>query len=255
MLRSAALAALALSAAAPFPLHAQWAGRYSASRTAQLDAEGVRLVRIDARAGQLTVTGRSGLAQVTVRGTARSNQERYLDDIRLVAERRGDVVRIVVDIPVHDWRLLRNVERALDLTIELPAGIPVDVRDTSGDVAIAGTGDVAVEDGSGTVTIERIAGDVRVTDGSGDVEVRDVSGTVTIESDGSGNLRIEDVRGSVVVEEDGSGSIAVRRVGGSFTVRRDGSGGIDYVAVQGDVSLPARYARSRGRARVATIRL
>jgi len=38
-------------------------------------------------------------------------------------------------------------------------------------------------------------------------------------------------------------------------VRRDGSGGISHVAVEGSVSLPARYGRTRTRTRTTTIRL
>ena len=226
-------------------LEAQWGSRYSEERTAQLDARNVRVVRIEARAGGLRVVGRTGVDEVRVRGTARANAERWLQDIQIVAERRGDEVRIVAVIPDLDWRRsLGNVERALDLVIELPAGVAVDVSDTSGDVAISGTGDVDVEDSSGNVRIESVAGDVRVRDGSGEVEIRDVAGNVTVRSDGSGDLNIYDVRRSVLVEEDGSGDITVRRVGGSFTVRRDGSGGIHSTSVEGTISVPSRYSRS-----------
>ncbi len=226
-------------------LQAQWASRYSEVRTAQLDARNVRVVRIEARAGGLRVVGRSGVSEVRVRGTARASAERWLQDLQIVAERRGDEVRIVAVIPELDWRRsLGNVERALDLIIEIPAGLAVDVTDTSGDVDVSGAGDVDIEDGSGNVRIESVAGDVRVRDGSGDVEVRDVAGHVTVLSDGSGNLSLYDVRRSVLVEEDGSGDITVRRVGGSFTVRRDGSGGITTSSVEGTISVPSRYSRS-----------
>lgn len=241
----------ALLASAATPLWAQWGSPYSEERSAQLDGAGVRVIRVEAAAGRLRITGRTGTSQIDVRGTARANEQRFLEDIRLVAQRRGDEVVIEADIPDNDWRRFRNVERALDLVIDVPAGVRLDVRDGSGEVEISGTGAVDIEDGSGDITIERIAGDVRVEDGSGNVDVRDVEGTVTIESDGSGNLDIADVRGSVMVEDDGSGNISARRVGGSFTVRRDGSGSITHVAVEGSVNLPARWNRS-SRSRVRT---
>lgn len=250
------LAVAALFAAAATPLHAQWGSSYTAERSAQLDASGVRLIRVEARAGRLTITGRGGRSDIDVRGLARANEARYLSDIQLTAQRRGDEVLIVVEMPNMEWRGLRNVERLLDLTIDVPAGVRLDITDTSGDVEIYGTGGVTIDDNSGRVSIERVTGDVHVRDGSGDVEIRDVGGSVTIARDGSGSLDISDVRGSVTVDEDGSGDISARRVAGSFVVRRDGSGSIRHSGVEGDVELPARYSRSRSaRGRTATIRM
>jgi hypothetical protein len=255
MRRHLAVAAL-LAAAAASPLHAQWSSSFTAERSAQLDASGVRLIRVEARAGRLTITGRSGRAGIDVRGLARANEARFLRDIQLTAQRRGDEVLIVVEMPDMEWHGFRNVERVLDLTIDVPAGIRLDITDTSGDVEIYGTGGVVIDDNSGSVIIERVTGDVRVHDGSGDVEIRDVGGSVTITSDGSGGLDISDVRGSVTVDEDGSGDISARRVAGSFVVRRDGSGAIRHSGIEGGVELPARYSRSRNaRVRVSTIRM
>src|SRR5687768_15041427 len=97
-MRQTALALLPLALAAS-TAGAQRDDDHTAPRNATVDAAGARLVRVDARAGELRVTGVEGLREVRIRGTARASDRDDLDDIRLTAERRGDVVEVRVDIP------------------------------------------------------------------------------------------------------------------------------------------------------------
>lgn len=254
-------------AAAPFLIvpaaHAQ--GDYTAPRNALVDAAGARSVEVEAAAGTLRVEGKAGLRQVQVTGTARASSQQFLNQIKLIAERRGDVVFIKADIPDHgsDFGFRDNYSGALDLVIQVPQGMNADVSDGSGDAKVLnvgsldatdGSGDFSVDgaagsvritDGSGSLTIENVGGDVKVSDGSGDIEVRNVTGSFTVETDGSGGIFATDVRGSVVVENDGSGEIEVNKVGRDFRVESKGSGSIDYSAVSGQVDVPERH-RGRG---------
>ena len=249
-------------AAAPFILtsaaHAQFSSAFSAPRNATIDATGARGIEVQASAGLLRIEGRTGLRQVQVRGTARSSEQRTLSDIRLIAERRGDVVFIKAELPDGDWGLNRNNNNAiLDLVIEVPQGMNAEVSDGSGEIDIRGIGElelkdgsgeieidgaasVRVTDGSGSIVIKNVRGDVHVTDGSGDIVARDVSGTFTVDSDGSGGIFARDIRGSVVVEVDGSGNITADNVGRDFRVDRDGSGDIRYDEIKGKVDIPDR---------------
>jgi hypothetical protein len=257
-------------AAAPFFLastaQGQGSGDYTAPRNAAVDAAGARAVEVEAAAGSLRVEGKPGLRQVRVTGLARASSQQFLNQIKLIAERRGDVVFIKADIPDHDWGygFRDNYSAGLDLVIEVPQGINAEVSDGSGEAKVLnvgsleasdGSGDFSVQgaagsvrvtDGSGTLTIENVGGDVKVSDGSGDIEVRNVTGSFTVQSDGSGGIHARDVRGSVVVESDGSGSIEVDQIGRDFRVESKGSGSIDYSAVSGQVDIPERH---RGRAR------
>lgn len=257
-------------AAAPFLIgstaHAQSSSDYTAPRNAVVDAAGARAVEVEAAAGTLRVEGKAGLRQVQVTGTARASSQQFLNQIKLIAERRGDVVFIKADIPDRDWdsAFRGGYSAALDLVIQVPQGINADVSDGSGDAKVLnvgsleasdGSGDFSVDgaagtvritDGSGNLTIENVGGDVKVSDGSGDIEVRNVTGSFTIETDGSGGIYATDVRGSVVVENDGSGEIEVTKVGRDFRVDSKGSGSIDYSAVSGKVDVPERH-RGRGR--------
>jgi len=252
-------------AAAPFLIgSAAHAQNYSAPRNAVVDAAGARTVEVEAAAGSLRVEGKPGLRQVQVTGTARASSQQFLTQIRLIAERRGDVVFIKADIPDR-WRdNWNNYSASLDLVIEVPQGINADVSDGSGDAKVFnvgsldakdGSGDFSVDgaagavrivDGSGQLTIENVGGDINVSDGSGEIEVRNVMGSFTVESDGSGGIYATEVRGSVIVESDGSGNIEVNKVGRDFKVDSKGSGSIDYASVTGQVDIPERH-RGRGR--------
>jgi len=255
-------------AAAPFLLgsaaHAQWSNAYTAPRNAVVDANGARLLQVEASAGSLRVEGRAGLRQVQVRGTARSSSQDLLGQIKIIAERRGDVVFIKSDMPDEEWRNWNNNHSAaLDLVIEVPQGMNADVADGSGELEIVnvgsleladGSGEITIEsaggavtitDGSGSVTIDNVRGDVRVSDGSGDINVRNVTGSFTVKSDGSGGISANDIRGSVIVENDGSGQIEAKKIGRDFTVESKGSGSIHYREVSGQVDIPARHRRNR----------
>jgi hypothetical protein len=256
-------------AAAPFLLGsaARAQGAYTAPRHAAVDASGARTVEVEAGAGSLRVEGKPGLRQVQVNGTARSSSQQFLNQIRLIAERRGDVVFIKADIPEENFRSDDdyNHSAALDLVVEVPQGMNADISDGSGDATVMGVGSlqatdgsgefsvesasgtVRVNDGSGNLKIENVGGDVMVTDGSGDINVRNVTGSFTVESDGSGGIYATDVRGSVIVENDGSGNIEVTKVGRDFRVESKGSGDIEYASVSGAVDIPeSRRGRRRG---------
>ncbi|MDP9201646.1 MAG: DUF4097 domain-containing protein [Gemmatimonadota bacterium] len=253
-------------AAAPFLIASTVHAQNTAPRNAVVDAAGARTVEIEAAAGSLRVEGKAGLRQVQVTGTARASSQQFLNQIKLIAERRGDVVFIKADIPDSDWDsgFRGNYSAALDLVIQVPQGINAAVSDGSGDAKILnvgsleatdGSGDfsvngvagtVRITDGSGNLTIENVGGDVKVSDGSGEIDVRNVTGSFTVETDGSGGIHATDVRGSVIVENDGSGEIEVNKVGRDFRVESKGSGSIDYSVVSGQIDVPDRH-RGRGR--------
>jgi hypothetical protein len=243
-------------------------GNYTAPRNAVLNAAGARIINVSAGAGFLHINGRTGINQVRVTGVAHASSQRILDEIRLQAERQGDAVTIKMILPDQNssfWDLFRgNYDRGLDLTIEVPAGIPLDVHDGSGETIIRGTGPVTIADGSGDLEMSGITGDVRITDGSGNITVsgvdgsvyvddgsgsidaRNVTGNFTIGHDGSGSVDVAGVGGTMRVDTKGSGQLKVSRVGGDFIVDTKGSGSIDYDTVKGTVTIPDRKRRGRG---------
>jgi DUF4097 and DUF4098 domain-containing protein YvlB len=257
-----AAAALFIVAASFIPRRAHAYETYTSPRNAEVSTSGARVIRIDAGAGLLRVEGRSDINQVRVRGTAKASRKNILDDIRLIAERRGDEVYIKADIKDDDnyWRS-GSYERALDLIIEVPTSLPLEVddgsgeaefintgkldfEDGSGEIKVRGThGNVEINDGSGNIDVQGVEGSVRVHDGSGNIRGRNVTGSFVVAEDGSGDIDVSDVGGEMRVENDGSGNIDVDRIAGDFVVESDGSGSIRYDTVKGSVRIPERRRR------------
>ena len=244
--------------------------RATEARQATVDAAGASTVRVEAKAGSLKIIGEEGLAEVRARGSACAKNEKALEKVQLRADRSGSEVRVVVHIP-DGW----GQGGALDLEVRVPAGLAVEVEDTSGGIEIDNVASLHLKDGSGEIDVTGVKGDVSVHDSSGEIELVDVGGDVRIH-DGSGGMEIEDVKGSVVIEDgagsieildvtgdvtiemtaparswcrgrqdvrvgrDGSGGIRVQDVGGDFTVEEDGSGGIERSGVQGEVHIPRK---------------
>jgi hypothetical protein len=206
--------------------------RHTEARDFDVDAAGATQVRIEATAGSLHVRGREGLERVEVRGTVCAESASDLDRVELEAYRRGDEVRVVARIDQgNSW----HSSPWIDLTIEVPEGIDLDVSDGSGSTEIFNVGSLEIEDGSGELALERIEGDLRIEDGSGAIDVRDVSGLVVVERDGSGEITIRGARRDVEIHRDGSGGIDISDVGGSVRIGTDGSGSIRAENVTGDL--------------------
>ena len=236
------LAVFVLTIALPAAARAQ---NYDEPRNATVPASGATVLKIDARAGLLRVSGRTDITEVRVRGTARASSKSLLADIKLEAERRGDEVTVRAVMPEMDDCCGWNREALLDLVIEVPAKLAVDIEDTSGDLTVESVAaKVRIDDKSGNIRV-RDTGDVWIRDTSGGIDIRGVKGSVDIEEDSSGEIEVDDVTGSVHVGRDSSGSIDVSRVGGDFVVDHDGSGSIDYDEVKGKVDIPRkdRYHR------------
>lgn len=233
----------------------------TAPRSGSANAAGATTIRISAHAGYLHIQGRPGITEVRAQGTARASNNDVLKQVQLVVRRVGDVVEVTVVTPDQNggWfsNVLHSYSASLDLTVEVPTTIPLDVDDGSGDAIIRGTGalrfrdgsgdmdidgvtgDLSINDGSGEIVARNVRGKVTVTDGSGDVELSNV-GSVEIASDGSGDINVDHVTGNVMVGSDGSGDIDVSSVSGDFTVRSKGSGTIHDRDVKGKVDLPER---------------
>lgn len=234
---------------------------HAASRNASLDAGQIRQVVVTSGAGVVKIDGKAGRKNVVVRGVARGPSASVVEDIKLIAERDGDRIIIRALMPEGRWQFWNHGTPSLDLEIEVPAGMAIELTDGSGDIVVSGVGPVLVEDGSGGIVLRGISGSVGIRDGSGEIDVSGVDGDVIV-SDGSGGMNVstitgalrvaEDGSGSIVarsigggvhVERDGSGEVAVQRVGGDFVVDRKGSGDVRHTEVQGRVQIPERRRR------------
>jgi hypothetical protein len=204
---------------------------YTTDLEATVSATGVSRVRVVARAGSLRVEGVSDATEVKAFGPACARTQADLDEIEIVTSISGD--ELLVETRFGSGLRERG---SLDLTIQLPDSLPLEITDGSGSVRVSNVGGLRLDDGSGSIDVDDVHGDVRLDDGSGSITVRNVDGSVVVEDDGSGSIKISDVTGDVIIEEDGSGSIRVTDVQGDFRVLRDGSGSIRSDRIQGDTT-------------------
>lgn len=225
--------------------------RYEAESSDSIRLGRAQLVEIYALAGSLEVIGEKGAKQVTVDATACATKEELLDKVQWGLESKDRKVILDTDLP----RDYTDDYAVLNLVVTVPAGVDVNIDDTSGSLTVRRVGALTVRDRSGSITItdaggpvtiddssgsikvENVRGDLQVDDSSGSIDIEEVTGSVLV-SDGSGSIDIDDVGGSVEIESDGSGSISVADVGGDFLVGDDGSGSISHRRVAGAVRLP-----------------
>jgi len=238
------------------PAHAWWGDldcKYTAERSASIDTTGVERVEILARAGDLDVRPATG-STLTGQGKACASKQEYLDQTQLHVQRDGTLLRVWVEAP-DSFTGIGVFYATLDLTVNVPAHLPVSITDTSGDLRVDGLSvtrivdssgdilathlrsDVEINDSSGDVRVEDVAGRVRLTDSSGDLVVRGAH-DVEVVSDSSGDIVIERVAGSVRIDQDSSGDITVRDVGHDMTLLADSTGDVRVSGVQGTVKLP-----------------
>lgn len=211
---------------------------YQADRSLDVDAKGLTLLKLDTGAGDLIVEGVAGLATIEVRGKACSSDKDALAGIQFAQQREGSTASVGTVIPDeanNNWSLFGSRYRYLDVHVRMPAGLKLDLRDSSGDLEVSGlTNGLDLKDSSGDILLHDLAGAVNVTDTSGDINVRHITGDFTVISDSSGDIEVDDVKGSAVVQEDSSGDISLRHIGGDARVDRDSSGDIDFVDVGRD---------------------
>jgi DUF4097 and DUF4098 domain-containing protein YvlB len=202
-----------------------------------LNAEGIKKFKIDSGSGSLKVTGNSSLrdievkAEIIVKGKGDKDADEYIHkNVILTLERKGDKAVLISRFK----NKLFAGSRSINLTVNVPKNIHIDVNDSSGGISIQDIdGEIYVDDGSGEIEITNINGNVKIDDGSGTTSVKDVEGDVSID-DGSGSIDVNRVSGSVVVD-DGSGSIDIDGVGGDVHIKDDGSGGLSISDVKGKI--------------------
>jgi hypothetical protein len=170
------------------------------------------LVEIVADAGDVRVQGRAGLSEVRVFARACARNRFALEDIELVVQNTGSTVRVLGLVPGGN-----SARGRLDLIIEVPDWMLVEIDDESGDINVEAVAGADIFDGSGDIRVENIWGDVFVDDASGDVRILDTAGNVWV-GDGSGDIVVEDVLGDLTVEFDSSGSIRYRNIRGQINL-------------------------------------
>jgi hypothetical protein len=159
-----------------------WNCKFEKEIDQTLDLENSEKLVVMAAAGDLEIRGVDNGPLVSIKGKVCVSKEKWLDEAR-VETRGGERAEIVVELPDTDgvWSLAGGQYAYLDLVLEVPDGVSIDIKDSSGDIRFKNVGrDFIVErDSSGDISARGVGGDFRVlSDGSGDVVATDVSGSV-----------------------------------------------------------------------------
>jgi len=244
---------------APIAAFAADACKYEAPRNMQLDLAGVRSVQIDVNSHDLHLTGSDSANGLTLTGRACASEKAALDKLQVTQRREGDQLLIDIgsDNSGFSFSLFGGSSYMnLDVTVKLPANLPVTVRVGSGDADVSGLQQLRSTVGSGDLHVRQLSGKFATSVGSGDVDANDV-GSLDLGSVGSGDFKGEGIRGDARIGSIGSGDVTLRKVGGSvhadtlgsgdltvsdvagdFTLGAKGSGDVDHSGVKGKVSVP-----------------
>lgn len=200
-----------------------------------LDLADSDMLSIFAAAGELDIEGVSGTDLAVISGRVCASKEAWLEE-SVVNTEVGRNASIKVDLPSGNkgWSWSGNNYVRMDLRVEVPVSMALDVKDSSGSMFLKNIAAVEVKDSSGDIEIENAHGPVSISDSSGDIDVDKVEGNLTIESDSSGGIYASEIRGSVLVVKDSSGDIKVSDISADVIVERDSSGDIKATNVGGD---------------------
>lgn len=208
--------------------------KFTADRTASLDTRGVERVEIFARAGELTLKPATS-TMLSASGRACASNEKYLEQTQVKLRREGNVLQVQVQVP-EDMQGIGIFYASLDLNVALPATLPVEITDSSGDMTLEGVRVTRVLDSSGDILARGLAGDVEIEDSSGDISVLDQAGALRI-ADSSGDIVVRGAR-EVLIPRDSSGDIRIEQISGSVRIEQDSSGQVRVSSVQGAVKIP-----------------
>lgn len=226
---------------------------YERYESVSRDLASITSIELNALAGELEIKSQTA-DELAIRGRICTDSEKYLKDISLEVEQSGQRLVVTVIIP-HDLTFWDPDYAYMDLEVELPADMPIHIRDSSGDIILRGVSAASIndssgkikgvdlksstriEDSSGDIVIRGLDGSIAVTDSSGDVDLTNVTGDVDIFADGSGEIDISHTGGYVRIGRDGSGDIDIDDAGSDVTVTSDGSGNIRISHVDGNVHI------------------
>lgn len=188
-----------------------------------LDIPTGRIFRLEGVTANVTVEGGHDIGSITIDASFRAFNE---EEAKAIADRYMPVLEESETFVA--FRNSENDNLQADITVKLPAGTPVEVRVTSGDIRVS-----------------RTSSSVRASSTSGDVHLSDLDGTAEV-TVSSGNVTIADAKASVMTVESKSGDMLLTNVSGVINVRTS-SGDIRAIrcpartfsaeAASGDISL------------------
>lgn len=215
-------------------------------RELTLDAEDVQTLVAETGAGSLEIIGVEGLTQIKLVADIYSHDD---SKMLLTLEKHANQAKLKADFESNTR--ISNYSPYIDLKLQVPAGLALEIvdgsgavfinkttadiklQDGSGELVINGGNHVSIDDGSGAIEVSQVNGNLAIIDGSGDIQINDIKGSISID-DGSGEIEVTNVQSTVTIN-DGSGDINVLNTKG-LTILTAGSGDVSFDKIDGPVS-------------------
>ena len=210
-----------------------------------VSAAGVHSITFDVQEGEFVLRGDPAARSVSMRVSIdrlwvfRLGEEGILKRLIKISGEETDHLKIVTDIP----RSLANWGRAeypIDFEVVVPAGLALQVIDTSGIIRISDMkAPVEVHDGSGTLAVSGVEGAVTIAKDSGDIQVERVSEATQITSK-SGQMKLRDLGTLDIEQSDGNldivnvGPARIHNKGGNIRVT-DVNGALEIDDESGEI--------------------
>jgi len=220
----------------PMLAHAAEHCSFQAPRNTAIDLSGVHTIVINVGYHYLHLVG-SPTSNVKVEGRACASAANLLGGLQLTQRRDGDRLILTEANGTNTWNsfsIFGSHYAYLDLNINVPANLPIEVDVGSGDADVVGVSRLSANTHSGDLHVHSVSGRFDANVGSGDVDAADV-GEVHVGSVGSGDFKADRVHGNVQIASIGSGDATLHTVDGSVDVGSVGSGDLRVNGVTHDL--------------------
>ena len=183
---------------------------------------------------------RVGLVKVVYLPTEDKARE-FAAGLKLRVEESGSGLRVSTN---RDELTRRADEVGFEthLTLDVPAGAFVVVKNDHGEVAVQDVARTEIDSSFDGVHVERIAGDTEIKSRHGDVVVVEVKGALTLSSR-HGSVEVKDVKGKAAVDTQ-HGDVVVEKAAGLKLLFAHGSANVS--AIVGDLDVAGEPRRGQG---------
>ncbi len=203
-----------------------------------------KTLRIEATSGSIAVRGGAELGSVDVTAGFRAYNEEE-------AKKKADAYSPMIEETEQyiALKLQEGPDSSVEAVINLPEGVPVEIRNTSGEVTVTDTksgcringtsSQVKLSGMDGTIEVHVASGDVKISDSkssiltvetkSGDISITDVAAAINIRTS-SGDISLTGISGRTLSAEAASGDIKA-------DIEHPVSGNVNMRTVSGDVTL------------------
>ncbi len=139
-------------------------------------------------------------------------------------------------------RLNEGPDSKVDAVFHIPAGTPLDIKNSSGKAEVAGiSAPVKIHGSSGAIDLKKINGAIEIASASGAVSIEDTDSSLVNVDSKSGEVSLTRVGGAISIRTS-SGSISMQEVHGRSVSAETASGSIEAdfsKPIVGNVSLRA----------------